>query len=84
MFYKLWVSAIERPAVQSNINAEEYKALPIPLPPLTKQTEIATHISQIRAQAKQLQLEASEVLATAKAEIERMILGESAWYLTIA
>lgn len=78
MFYKLWVSAIERPAVQSNINAEEYKALPIPLPPLTKQTEIATHISQIRAQAKQLQLEASEVLATAKAEIERMILGESA------
>lgn len=76
MFYKLWVSAIERPAVQSNINAEEYKALPIPLPPLTKQTEIATHISQIRAQAKQLQLEASEVLATAKAEIERMILGE--------
>lgn len=36
--YKYWVSTIERPAVQSNINAEEYKSLPIPLPPLKKTT----------------------------------------------
>jgi len=75
MFYKLWVSAIERPAVQSNINAEEFKALPIALPPIEKQTEIATHITQIRAQAKQLQAEAAKLLATAKADIERIILG---------
>lgn len=78
LFYKLWVSAIERPAVQSNINAEEYKALPIPLPPIEKQTEIATHITQIRAQAKQLQAEAANLLASAKADIERMILGDIA------
>ena len=76
-FYKFWVTAIERPAVQSNINAEEYKALPIPLPPIEKQNEIAAHISQIRAQAKQLQADAAQVLANAKAEIERMILGEN-------
>ena len=74
-FYKMWVSAIERPAVQSNINAEEYKALPIPLPPIEKQIEIATHISQIRAAAKQLQEDAAQILTSAKADIERMILG---------
>ena len=78
MFYKLWVSAIERPAVQSNINAEEYKALLIHLPPLEKQTEIAAHIMQIRTQAKQLQAEAANLLASAKTDIERMILGEVA------
>ncbi|KAF0205272.1 MAG: hypothetical protein FD173_1117 [Gallionellaceae bacterium] len=77
-FYKFWVSAIQRPAVQANINAEEYRALPIPLPPIEKQNEIAAHISHIRAQAKQLQQEAAQILATAKNEIERMILGESA------
>lgn len=77
-FYKYWVSAIERPAVQSNINAEEYKALPIPLPPIEKQNEIAEHISQIRAQAKQLQIEAVQILNDAKAKIERMILEGSA------
>lgn len=74
-FYKFWVSAIQRPAVQANINAEEYKALPIPLPPIEKQNEIAAHISNIRAQAKLLQEEAAQILATAKTEIERMILG---------
>ena len=74
-FYKMWVSAIERPAVQSNINAEEYKALPIPLPPIEKQIEIANHISQIRAAAKQLQEDAAQILTSAKADIERMILG---------
>lgn len=58
------------------LGASGAKKLLIPLPPIEKQTEIAAHISQSRAQAKQLQLEASEVLATAKAEIERMILGD--------
>ena len=74
-FYKLWVSAIERPAVQSNINAEEYKSLPIPLPPLEKQNEIATHISQIRNKANVLKQEGKDFLEQAKQEVERMILG---------
>lgn len=74
-FYKLWVSAIERPAVQSNINAEEYKSLPIPLPSLEKQNEIATHISQIRNKANALKQEGKDFLEQAKQEVERMILG---------
>lgn len=74
--YWFWVSALERPAVQSNINSQEYKSLPIPLPPLEKQNKIAAHISGIRAQAKQLQQEAKEALETAKQEVQKLILGE--------
>ena len=73
--YKYWVSAIERPAVQSNINAEEYKELPIPLPPLKKQQEIANNIQQMRTKALQLQTEAAEILQQTKQQIEQMILG---------
>jgi len=74
--YKYWVSAIERPAVQSNINLEEYKSLKIPLPPIKKQNEIATHITSIRAKAKKLKTEAMQDLENAKLEVEKMILGE--------
>lgn len=74
--YKFWVGAIYRPAVQSNINAEEYKSLPVPLPPLEKQQEIANHIESIRNKAKQLQEEAKAILENAKQEVEKMILGE--------
>ncbi len=74
--YKFWVSAIERPAVQSNINSKEYESLNIPLPPLEKQNEIAEHITQIREEAKKLQKEAKQELEQAKQEVEQMILGE--------
>jgi len=72
--YKFWVSAIERPAVQSNINSEEFKSMPIPLPPLEKQIEIAKNIRNIRAQAKKLQEEGKAILEKAKQEIEKIIL----------
>ncbi|MBD3843292.1 MAG: restriction endonuclease subunit S, partial [Campylobacterales bacterium] len=72
--YRYWVSAIERPAVQSNINSEEYKSLKIPLPPIEKQNEIAGHIQAIRDKAKQLQDEAKKVLDEAKIEVEKLIL----------
>lgn len=74
--YKFWVSAIERPAVQSNINSEEFKSLPIPLPSIEEQIEIANHISTIRSNAKILQKEAKNILEDAKNEIEKMILGK--------
>lgn len=74
--YKFWVDAIHRPAVQSNINSEEYQSLPIPLPPLEKQNEIAQHIQSIRNQARSLQKEAQEILEKAKKEVEQIILGE--------
>ena len=74
--YRYWVSAIERPAVQSNINSEEYKSLKIPLPPIEKQNEIAKHIQTIRDNAKQLQNEAKQALEDAKIKVEKLILGE--------
>lgn len=74
--YKYWVDSIQRPAVQANINSQEYKSLTIPLPPLPKQKEIAEHIRSIRAQAKQLQAEAEQILQAAKHQVEKMILGE--------
>lgn len=76
IIYKFWVKAIFRPAVQANINAEEYKSLPVVLPPIEKQTEIATHITSIRNQAKKLQQQAGEGLKQARKEAEAMILGE--------
>jgi len=74
-FYKYWISTIQRPSAQPNINSEEYKSLPIPLPPLEKQNEISAKILLIRNQASKMFLEASEILETAKGEVEEMILG---------
>ena len=71
------LNRLKRPVARANINLEEISTMQIVLPPIEKQNEIAAHISQIRAQAKQLQADAAQVLATAKAEIERMILGEA-------
>jgi restriction endonuclease S subunit len=48
----------------------------IPLPPLSVQTEIAEHISGVRRQAKALEAEARAEIERAKAEVERLILGE--------
>lgn len=38
--YKEWVKAVQRASAQPNINAEEYKNFPIPLPPLNVQNQI--------------------------------------------
>jgi restriction endonuclease S subunit len=75
-FYKDWVNAIRRAAGQPNINAEEYKSLLIPLPPLEIQEGIAAHIQSIRERAKELEREAQAEVECAKAEAEQIILGE--------
>lgn len=72
--FKLWIDAIQRPAGQPNINAEEYKTFNIPTPPLEKQNEIADHIRQIRDKAKQLQQEGDNELTKASREVETLIL----------
>ena len=77
IIYKIWVEAIYRPAVQANINAEEYKSLPIVLPPLQEQLKMANHIAQIRNQAKQLQHQAITGLEQAKKEVVAMIIGDA-------
>lgn len=58
-----------------NLIMQEYLKIPIPLPPLSIQTEIAEHISGIRAEAKRLENEAKDEIAKAKKEVKRLILG---------
>ena len=74
--YKYWVDTIQRPAVQANINSEEFRQIIIPLPPMAKQQEIADHITALHHQAAQLQQEGKEALEKAKQEVEQMILGK--------
>ncbi|RUA05719.1 MAG: hypothetical protein DSY43_03705 [Gammaproteobacteria bacterium] len=62
-------------ATVTGLTKDVVNALKIPLPPLAKQNQIAEHISKIRDQAKQLQIEAKDELEQAKKEIETMILG---------
>lgn len=45
-FYKEWVEAIQRPAGQPNINAQEYANLEIPVPPEGIQLEIIKRLQE--------------------------------------
>jgi type I restriction enzyme, S subunit len=60
---------------QSGVGLELLKSLTIPLPPLEIQKEIVKHIIDIQSQTKKLQNDATEILETAKKEVEEMILG---------
>jgi len=59
-----------------NLILSEYKSQIIIVPDETKQQEIADHITAIRAEAKALEIQAEEILAKAREEVERMILGK--------
>ena len=63
-------------AGQQRVSKDFFAELVIPLPPLSKQKEIAEHIKQIRSDAKKLQNEAEQILSDAKQQVEKMILGE--------
>lgn len=56
------------------LNNDNLKLLPIPVPPLDKQKEIAEHITGIRQQAQQLKDKTTELLKKASEEIERILL----------
>ena len=60
--YWYWVDTLHRPAVQANINAEEYCGMPIPVPSINKQQEIVDYIADIRTRAKALQAEGKVIL----------------------
>lgn len=62
--YWQWVKQQERPAVQSNINAEEYSSLTIPLPPLDKQKEIANIMKEANLLKEKLEKEADKLLSS--------------------
>jgi type I restriction enzyme M protein len=63
-------------ATNGHLSPSDVGKFLVPLPPLPIQTKIATHITAIRAQAKQLEQEAKEIVEQAKQQVEKMILGE--------
>jgi restriction endonuclease S subunit len=62
--YKEWTKAIQRAAGQPNINAEEYKSLKIPVPPLETQQRIVTIMETAYAAKRQKEAEAKAMLAS--------------------
>lgn len=60
--YWKWIKKHERPAVQSNINAEEYSSLQFPLPPIDIQKQIADIMQEAYSKKESLEKEASELL----------------------
>jgi len=69
---KQYVTKVANPKLMSNIMG----TIKIPLPHLDIQNEIASHIQSLRDEAKFLQIEAKEVLKSAKDEVEDIILGD--------
>lgn len=62
---------------QPHVYGSDLANILIPIPPLAKQQEIATHIKDIRNKARKLQQEAFAILTQAKRSVEKMILGEN-------
>ena len=60
--YKEWVSAIQRPSGQPNINAEEYQSLEIPLPDISVQSIITNRIRDAYSLKCQKDLDAQQLL----------------------
>ncbi len=65
-------------ATNGHLSPKDIENLLIPLPPLSVQERIAREAQARRERARALEREAAELLQTAKAEVERMIVGESA------
>lgn len=62
-FYALWVDAIQRPTVQSNINKTEFKSLEIPLPPLDVQHRLVAELDVARTKRDHALNEANRLLS---------------------
>jgi restriction endonuclease S subunit len=61
-------------ATNGHMGPDDIKHLPIPIPPIEKQKEIADHITGIRQQAQQLKEKTKEALSKASQEIEKILL----------
>lgn len=70
--YKQWVQAIQRAAGQPNINAEEYKSLPIPIPPTNIQQDIINIIQKAYNQKEQKEIKAQNKIES----IDKYLLNE--------
>ena len=71
-YYHEWVSAIQRSAGQPNINAQEYRSLEIPLPPLPEQRKIVAELDAAYAAKRAADEKATKLLAS----IDDMVLSE--------
>ena len=71
-YYHEWVSAIQRSAGQPNINAQEYRSLEIPLPPLPEQRKIVAELDAAYAAKRAADEKATKLLAS----IDYMVLNE--------
>ena len=60
--YARWVAAIQRPSGQPNINKEEFKACPIPLPPVGVQDGLTALMDNARAERKAKLAEADALM----------------------
>ena len=61
-------------ATVTGITKDALKSLPIPIPPIDKQKEIANHVTGIRNKAQQLKDKTKELLKKASEEIEEILL----------
>ncbi len=62
----------------ASINSNDLREMPLPLPPLARQRELADKLAQRRAEIAALRTAAAERERQAKDEVEAMILGEKA------
>lgn len=63
-YYKEWVKAIQRTAGQPNINAEEYKSLLVPVPPMEIQKNVVAIHNQAYQDKQQKKQKACEILSS--------------------
>lgn len=67
---------LQQGAGQPHVYSRDLSELNIPIPPMEKQKNIVSYISEIRNTAKQLLLESDKLFEDVKAEIESIILGD--------
>jgi restriction endonuclease S subunit len=73
--YKQLAERVSIGTVIKHLTIEDWLNLPIPIPPIEKQKEIAEHITGIKQQAQQLKDKTKELLENANNEIEDILLG---------
>lgn len=73
-FAQIVIKKLIAGATVTGITKDALKSLPIPVPPLDKQKEIADHITNIRNQAQALKDQTKDLLKKASEEIEEILL----------
>lgn len=72
--YKKLADKVSIGTVIKHLTIDDWLNLPIPVPPLDKQKEIAEHITSIRNQAQALKDKTKDLLKKASEEIEEILL----------